>query len=139
LIGLSWRVSSVPYHLGGFMAVTKMNFACIYVDELEPNQKFYEKYLGFKKEQEFRPGEIFGKLGEISCWMGSGYKRSASDETSTRATVMFGVDSVGNLFESLKANGERLIQEEPIEMKEGVYWLQFSDPAGNVVEVLGGR
>ena len=69
------------------MAVTKLNFACIYVDELEANQKFYEKYLGFKKEQEFRPGEIFGKLGDIQFWIGSGYKKADTTEQSTRATV----------------------------------------------------
>jgi predicted enzyme related to lactoylglutathione lyase len=121
------------------MAVTKLNFACIYVDELETNQKFYEKYLGFKKEQEFRPGEIFGKLGDIQCWIGSGYKKADTTENSTRATVMFGVDSVDSLFKSLKANGERIIQESPVEMQPGVFWLQFSDPSGNIIEVLGGH
>jgi len=121
------------------MAVIKMNFALIYVDELEPNKKFYEKYLGFKQEQEFRPGEIFGSLGGINCWMGSGYKKAPTDEKSTRATVMLGVDSVGSLFDQLKAGGERVIQDKPIEMQDGVYWLQFADPAGNVVEVLGGQ
>ncbi len=119
------------------MAITKMNFALIYVDDLEPNRKFYEKYLGFKQEQEFRPGEIFGTLGEIHCWIGSGYKRADTDEKSTRATVMLGVDSVGVLFDQLKSGGEKIIQERPVEMQKGVYWLQFADPAGNIVEVLG--
>ena len=114
-----------------------MHFACLYVDELETNQKFYETYLGFKKEQEFRPGEIFGTLGSINCWMGSGYKKSNTDENSTRATVMLGVESVGTLFSKLKEAGERIIQEGPIEMQEGVFWLQFADPSGNIVEVLG--
>jgi len=81
--------------------IKKMNFACIYVDKLEPSQKFYETYLGFKKEQEFRPGEIFGKLGDIQCWMGSGYEKSNSNEKSARATVMFGVDPAGNIIEVL--------------------------------------
>ncbi len=121
------------------MAVTRLNFACIYVDELDSNQKFYEKFLGFKKEQEFRPGEIFGKLGEIQCWIGSGYKKADTTEQSTRATVMFGVDSVYSLFESLKANGEKIIQDAPVEMQPGVFWLQFSDPSGNIIEVLGGH
>jgi predicted enzyme related to lactoylglutathione lyase len=121
------------------MSVTKMSFALIYVDDLETNKKFYEKYLGFKQEQEFRPGEIFGKLGEIQCWMGSGYERVQADEKSTRATVMLGVDSVGKLFDQLKSGGEKLIHEKPVEMQEGIYWLQFADPAGNVIEVLGAQ
>lgn len=121
------------------MSVTKMNFACIYVDELEANQKFYETFLGFKKQQEFRPGEIFGTLGSINCWMGSGYKKANTDEQSTRATVMFGVDSVGSLFNKLKEAGEKIIQDEPVEMQPGVLWLQFADPSGNIIEVLGGN
>lgn len=116
-----------------------MNFTLIYVDDLEPNKKFYEKYLGFKQEQEFRPGEIFGKLGEVNCWMGSGYERTTTNEKSTRATVMLGVDSVGKLFDQLKSGGEKVIHEAPVEMQEGVYWLQFADPAGNVIEVLGAQ
>ena len=121
------------------MSVTKLKFALIYVDTLEPSQRFYEKYLGFKQEQEFRPGEIFGSLGETHLWMGSGYKSTNTDEKSTRATVMLGVESVGRLFNQLKSGGEKVIQEKPVEMKDGVYWLQFVDPAGNVIEVLGGQ
>ena len=120
------------------MSVTKMNFACIYVDELAANQKFYEKYLGFKKEQDFAPGEIFGKLGDVGCWIGSGYKRADTNANSTRATVMFGVPSVGSLFEELKSGGEQIVQAAPVEMKPGTFWLQFADPSGNIIEVLGG-
>ena len=121
------------------MSVTKMNFALIYVDEFESNKNFYEKYLGFKQTQEFKPGEVFGKMGEVDCWMGSGYKRIQADENSTRASVMLGVDSVSSLFNNLKEGNEKIIQDQPIEMKEGVYWLQFQDPSGNTVEVLGGQ
>ena len=121
------------------MTVKNMKFACIYVDELAPSLKFYETYLGFKKDKEFRPGELFGMLGEVPCWLGSGYKKSDMTDRSTRATVMFGVDSVGELFGKLKAGGQRLIQDAPVEMKDGVFWLQFADPAGNIVEVLGGK
>ena len=121
------------------MAVTNMNFAMIYVDDLKPNQEFYEKYLGFVQEQEFRPGEIFGKLGNIDCWIGSGFEKANTSEKSTRASVMLGVDSVGKLHSELKEDGQKVIQDEPVEMQEGVYWLQFADPSGNIVEVLGAK
>jgi len=121
------------------MAVTGMNFTLIYVDKLEPSQKFYEKYLGFEKKQEFKPGEIFGDLGSIQCWMGEGYEKVDTNDKSTRATVMLNVDSVGELFSALKDGGEKVIQDEPVEMKEGTFWMQFCDPAGNVLDVLGGK
>lgn len=118
--------------------IKSMKFACIYVDELPRAQKFYETYLGFRKEQEFRAGEIFGQLGEVGCWIGSGYKRADTTEKSTRATMMLGVDSVGALKEKLERGGEKIVQL-PLEMKEGVFWMQFADPCGNILEVLGGK
>ena len=53
--------------------------------------------------------------------------------------MMLGIDSVGSLFERLKADGIETIQAEPEEMQPGTYWLQLLDPAGNVLEVLGDK
>ena len=118
--------------------VQEMKFVLVYVDKLESCQPFYEKYLGFEQTDEFRPGEIYGKCGEVEMWMGEGYDRVETNTSSVRATVMLGVDSAGKLFDQLKAGGETVIQEAPVDMG-GLYWLQFLDPAGNVVEVLGGK
>lgn len=120
-------------------SVTGLKFALIYVDELEPTQKFYEQHLGFEKTHEFRPGEIYGKAGQIEIWIGSGYTRTNISENSTRAAMMIGVESVGSLHQSLLANGEKIVQDQPIEMQPGTFWLQFFDPAGNIIEVLGGK
>lgn len=119
--------------------VKSLKFACIYVDELDASQKFYETYLGFQKTADFGDEEIFGKLGEVELWMGAGYQRLDGGAKSARATVMFGITSVGNLFNALKSGQVPIIQDAPVEMQEGVYWLQFVDPAGNVIEVLGGK
>ena len=116
--------------------VQEMKFVLVYVDSLEKCQPFYDTYLGFEKTDEFRPGEIYGKLGEIDMWMGEGYEQVDKNAQSVRATVMLGVDSVSKLFNHLKEGGETIIQEAPVDMG-GLYWLQFVDPAGNVVEVLG--
>jgi predicted enzyme related to lactoylglutathione lyase len=119
--------------------VTSVKFICVYVDKLEPAQAFYEKYLGFKKMTEFGQGQIFGTLGNIEMWMGEGYQRMDSTEKSSRATVMLGVDSVDTLFQSLKTDNIKLFQDSPVEMHEGIFWLQFQDPAGNIIEVLGAK
>jgi predicted enzyme related to lactoylglutathione lyase len=117
--------------------VTGLKFALMYVDRLATCQPFYEKYLGFTKTDEFRPGEIYGNCGSVGMWIGEGYKPVDATEGSTRATVMLGVESVGALFKALKDGGERLVQEAPVEMQKGTFWLQFADPAGNIIDVLG--
>ncbi|HSM70548.1 MAG TPA: VOC family protein [Anaerolineales bacterium] len=119
--------------------VKSLKFACIYVDQLDACKSFYETYLGFQKTADFGPDEIFGTLGEVDLWMGAGYQRLDGGAKSARATVMFGVTSVGDLFNALKSGQVQIVQDEPVEMQEGVYWLQFVDPAGNVIEVLGGE
>lgn len=117
--------------------VKGMMFVLVYADKLEPVKEFYEKYLGFEQTAEFRPGEIYGKLGATEMWIGSGYERSKGIDKSIRINVMVNVDSVGSLFDALKKDGQKLIQDEPIEMQPGTFWLQFEDLAGNIVEVLG--
>ncbi len=119
--------------------VNDLRFALIYVDQLATCKPFYEKYLGFEQLQEFRPGEIWGKCGGAFLWMGEGYARIGGSEKSTRASVMIGVKSVGLLHKALKDGGERLIHDQPMDMGKGSFWLQFMDPAGNVIEVLGGK
>ena len=94
-----------------------------------------------------QPAKMAGKLqfaphrniGEIGMWIGDGYKKIDVNKDSTRATAMFKVDSVGNLFKTLKEGGENIIQDAPVEMMPGTFWLQFTDPAGNIIEVLSGE
>jgi catechol 2,3-dioxygenase-like lactoylglutathione lyase family enzyme len=124
--------------MAGNTRVTSFKFASIYVDNLDACQKFYETYLGFQKTAEFSPGEIFGNLGAVEMWMGEGYERIDAGERAARATLVLGVDSVGSLFEALQAGNVKTVQDSPVEMQVGVFWLQFFDPAGNIIEVLGG-
>ena len=119
--------------------ITGMRFVLVYADELEPAKIFYSKYLGFEQTDEFSPGEIYGKSGAVEMWIGSGYESNKTNEKSVRATVMLGVESVGKLFDALKKDGHEVVQNEPAEMYPGTFWLQFKDPSGNVVEVLGAK
>jgi len=112
---------------------------CVYVDEMIPARKFYERYLGFEQTAEYAPGEIYGTLGEIEMWLGEGYTPKRGGVRATRAAPVMQVDSVGDLFGRLTSGGERVVQESPVEMRPGLFWLQFYDPAGNVIEVIGGE
>ena len=125
--------------MGKSVRVTDLKFIVIYVDKLASCQAFYETYFGFEKTAEFGPGEIFGTVGDVNLWMGEGYTRSTNDEQFTRASIMIGVDSTGTLFENLKADGHKIIQDAPVEMQEGTFWMQIVDPAGNVLDILGGK
>ena len=121
------------------VVVKDLKFVLIYVDELEPCQSFYETYFGFEQTAEFRPGEIYGKAGDIEMWIGSGYVKNDLGDKSCRASVMIGVNSVGTLFQQLNAGGQTVLQEAPIEMQPGTYWMQAVDPAGNILDILGGE
>ena len=116
-------------------------FALIYAEKLDVTQAFYEKHFGFKQTAEFRPGEIFGTAGDIEMWMQEGYTKHgvncSGTEGPTRVSVMFHVESVGELFKSLKDSGETILIEEPQEMMPGTFFLKFLDPSGNVIDVLG--
>jgi len=118
--------------------VLGFKFALIYVDDLAASQAFYEKYLGFEKSADYGPEEIFGKMGAVEAWMGGNYQRESGDDKSVRSSVMLEVASAGKLFDALKADGVKTIQDKPQFMGQ-LYWLSFYDPAGNIVEVLGGE
>jgi len=117
--------------------VSGFRFALIYSEDLAASQAFYEKYFGFEQTAQFSETEVYGTLGEIEVWIGGGYEKSANHEKSTRATMMLGVDSVGRLLKRLQADGVKTVQDEPVEMQPGTFWIQFFDPAGNILEVLG--
>ncbi len=119
--------------------IKDLKFLLIYVDELELCQAYYEKYFGFEKTAEFGPGEIYGKAGDIEMWIGAGYQKNELAEKSVRASVMIGVDSVGALFEQLKVDNQPMIHDQPNAMQPGTFWLQVVDPAGNILDILGGE
>ena len=121
--------------------VEGFSFALIYVDDLETNLSFYKKYFGFTTKFTMENDSAhYGSLGKIDLWIGSGYEKQNLTSKSSRASLMIDIDSVGTLFNTLKEDGHEVLQDAPVdmgEMQEGIYWLQFKDPAGNILEVLG--
>lgn len=119
--------------------VTGFEFNLVYVDDMAKALAFYEKYFDFKKKFDMDDGSAWGTTGNVGLWIGPNYKRVDVTAKNTRTSVMYGVESAHTLFRQLKADGIPVVQEAPIEMKDGVYWFQFSDPTGNILEILGAK
>ena len=113
-------------------------FNLVYVDDMEKALVFYEKHFGFKKDFDMDDGSCWGKAGDVALWIGPGYKRTDLTAKSTRTSVMYSVESAGSFFKQLKLDNVPTVQSEPQHMGKGDYWFQFMDPAGNILEVLGG-
>jgi catechol 2,3-dioxygenase-like lactoylglutathione lyase family enzyme len=119
--------------------VTGLAFPCVYVDDIDAARAFYEKHLGFEVEQTHPDGALFGTIGPCYLWIGGGYESRETTGRSVRTTTMLQVESTSALLQGLRDDGQTSLQEAPVKMAEDMYWLQFTDPAGNILEVLGGE
>lgn len=119
--------------------VEKLDFALVYADDLSETIAFYKKYFGFIEEPDFKMGEdqFFGHMGTVGVWIGGGYKKIQANENTARATAMLRVKSSSQLFNRLKSDGVVVFQSQPMKMKSNSYWFQFSDPNGNIWDILG--
>ena len=121
--------------------ITSLEFTLIYADDFDTAVAFYEKHFGFKeafKMQDTSHGpQTWGKTGDVGMWIGGGYKRKALEPEDCHSATMLGVESAFKLFDALKEDGVTIYQNEPVEMQDGIYWFQFQDPAGNILEILG--
>jgi predicted enzyme related to lactoylglutathione lyase len=125
------------------MSTTISGFAfnLIYVDDMAKSLAFYEKHFNFKKDFDMDDGSCWGKAGNgsIALWIGHGYKRADMTDKSTRTSIMYSVPSAKAFFQQLKSDNVPTLHSEPQHMGKGDYWFQFTDPAGNILEVLGGE
>lgn len=119
--------------------VESLAFTVIYAEDLNRSVEFYKTYFGFVVDENNKmgPREVYGNMGTVGLWIGGGYKKSTSAESSVRATVMIKVFSANKLFQQLRADSIKLFQESPIKMKDNVYWFQLADVDGNVLDILG--
>jgi predicted enzyme related to lactoylglutathione lyase len=120
--------------------VKGLAFASVYVDDFEKAYEFYSGVLGLEKEYDMGSAACFFKLPDNTGLYLQGKNKTASyGEDTMRAGFVFSVESAGTTLERLKAAGVRFVQNEPRHMGGEQYWLQFYDPAGNILEVLGGK
>jgi len=120
--------------------VKGLAFASVYVDDFEKAYQFYADVLGLEKEYDMGSAACFFKLPDNTGLYLQGKNKAASYAGDTmRAAFVFSVESAKATHERLKAAGVRFIHTEPMDMGGEQYWFQFYDPAGNILEALGGK
>ncbi len=120
--------------------VKGLAFASVYVDDFQRASEFYAGVLGLEKEYDMGSAACFFKLPDNTGLYLQGKNKTASyGEDTMRAGFVLSVESAAATHERLKSAGVRFIHKEPRHMGGEQYWFQFYDPAGNILEVLGGR
>ena len=120
--------------------VRGLAFASVYVDDFERAYQFYEKVLGLEKEYDMGSAACFFKLPDNTGLYLQGKNKAVTyGEDTMRSAFVFSVESAHATYDRLKAAGVRFIQAEPRHIGGEQYWFQFYDPAGNILEALGGK
>ena len=117
-----------------------MAFVSSYVADFPAAYRFYSDVLGLEKEFDMGSAACFFKLGADSgLYLQGGNTPAPVDEKSIRSSFTLKVASASAFYAKLQEAGVRFVQNEPMNMGSDNYWFQFYDPAGNILEVLGGR
>ena len=120
--------------------VKGLAFASVYVDNFGRAYEFYAGVLVLEKQYDMGSAACFFKLPDNTGLYLQGKNKAASySEDTMRAAFVLSVESAGATYERLKAAGVKFIQNEPRHMGGEQYWFQFYDPAGNILEALGGK
>ena len=120
--------------------ITGVAFASVYTTDFAAAFAFYHDVLGLAKRYDMGEQACFFALGDNSgLYLQGGCKPAAVNDTTQRCAFTLGVDSAGTWHAKLKKAGARMVQSMPMDMGGGDYWFQFYDPAGNLLEVLGGE
>ncbi len=67
-----------------------------------------------------------------------GKQKYQTDERKNHSSIVLSTPSVIELYQRLKQENTTLFQAEPQNLGDGSYWFKFRDPAGNILEAVGG-
>lgn len=118
--------------------IKSIGMGSLYADDFQKAYEFYGGLLGMQGQ----PGEnsCYFQLGDSQAfYLEGGYNPVVTDAKSVRAAITFEVGSISALMKKLTEAEVNIIQQEPLKMAENLYWFQCFDPAGNIVEFLGGE
>ncbi len=115
-------------------------FISVYTDDFKKTFKFYSEVLGLKKQ--FDMGDMacfFAVPDDTGLYLQGGNTHVEFTPETMRTAFVLSVPSASAMWKKLEAEGIKFIHEEPIDMGAGDFWFQFYDPAGNILEILGGK
>ena len=108
----------------------------IYADSLDKSLIFYTLVLGFEVITRIPPSIAFLKSGNINLYIESGYEHGSDQSNEARVTVFLESNVPAmNVFEHLKSYCVKILQEKPQQLDDNVWWFQFCDPDGNILEI----
>ena len=120
--------------------ISGLRFVTVYVDDFSGNFEFYNEVLGLEKAYDMGGnGCYFNIGGNFGLILEGGNKSITIDRKTMRTSFVMEVESASAMYEKLKKAGVNLVQDSPVEMGKGEFWFQFFDPAGNILEILGGK
>lgn len=120
--------------------IKDLAFVSAYVDDFETNFRFYNEVLGLEKEWDMGDQACFFKLGENSgLYLQGGNEKVDFKYNTQRPSFVLKVESASEAYERLKTAGCRFLHKEPQQMGPEDWWFMFYDPAGNILEILGGK
>lgn len=112
----------------------------IYVNELSKSVGFYKTILGFDLVTEIPPAIAIMKCANINLYLESGYEPDQNQKDKARVSIFFETSTPSqNAFDMLKSNGVKILQEKPEQLGDDVWWFQFCDPDGNIIELTSKR
>ncbi len=118
--------------------IKSITMGSVYTDDFKKAYEFYSGVLGL----EGQPGEnssFFQISKEQAIYVEGGYNPQPESEKPVCCAITFKVESVLDMMKKLREAGVKIIQPEPVQMAENIFWLQCYDPSGNIVEFLGGK
>lgn len=120
--------------------ITGMSFVAVYVDDFAKALEFYRDVLALEKTHDAESDACFFAVGanQYGLFLAGGARARATKAEDSHASFVLLVESAGALHQRLKLNGGRIVHDEPVDRGSGDYWFQFHDPAGNLLEALGG-
>ena len=112
----------------------------IYVADLGKAVNFYKTMLGFDLVTEIPPSIAMMKSGNINLYLESGYDPNQDQKNKVRVSVIFEIAIPSQkAYDMLKNNGVTILQDKPEQLDDDVWWFQFCDPDGNVIELTSSK
>jgi predicted enzyme related to lactoylglutathione lyase len=121
--------------------ISGMSFVTVYVDDFTKALEFYQDILALEKTHQADVDACFFSIGanEYGLFLAGGARAKTTKAEDAHASFVLLVESASALFQRLRMNGVKTVQDEPMDRGEGDFWFQFYDPANNLLEVLGGK